>query len=81
VDWAHSYEQTRKRFERDLVAARDRGQTTYRFGRSGRLLDPSRLSLARIQELARREAAATVDRAINKHNEDVDRRERRRRAA
>lgn len=68
-DWRHSYEMSRQRFERDLAAARSRGQTTYQFGDTGRLLDPTRLSLTKVAALAREHAARTTDRAINKWNE------------
>jgi hypothetical protein len=60
---------SRQRFERDLAAARARGQTTYQFGDTGRLVDPTRLSPAKVAELARDHAARTTDRAINRWNE------------
>lgn len=68
-DWRHSYEMSRQRFERDLAAARARGQTSYQFGDTGRLVDPTRLSPAKVAELARDHAARTTDRAINRWNE------------
>lgn len=73
MDWSHAFEQTRRRLESDLQAAKDRGATTYRFGQRGVLIDPSRLTSERIRELARHEAARITDRAINQHNEQVER--------
>lgn len=76
MDWRHAYESTRIRLENDLKLARDRGMTTYRFGQRGRLVDPTRLSADKLRDLARREAAVITDRAINKHNEDIERQAR-----
>jgi hypothetical protein len=68
-DWRHSFEVSRQRFEREILAARLRGQTTYQFGDTGRLLDPTRLSRDKLAILAREHAARVTDRAINKWNE------------
>ena len=70
-DWCHAYGTTEARFRRDMDAARARGQTTYRFGSSGRLLDPTRLSERKREELIREAARATVQRSINQHNESI----------
>lgn len=68
-DWRHSFEMSRQRFEREILAARLRGQTTYQFGDTGRLLDPTRLRREKLTALAREHAARVTDRAIIKWNE------------
>ncbi len=68
TDWRHAYEQTRRRYERDVAAARARGQTTFQIG-SGRTFDPTRLSERQRERLVREAATSTTERAINQHNE------------
>lgn len=72
-DWRHSYAQTEARYQRDIEAARARGQTTYRFGSSGRLLDPTRMTADERAAQVRQAARDTTDRAINQWNEQVAR--------
>ena len=72
-DWRHAYAATEARYRRDIEAARARGQTTYRFGSSGRLLDPTRLSSDKREALIRQAARDTTDRAINQSNEQAAR--------
>lgn len=67
-DWRHSLAMTEARYRRDLEAARDRGQTTYQIGQSGRLFDPTRLSDRKREELIREAARTTIERSINQHN-------------
>lgn len=75
-DWRHAYRLTEDRFTRDIEAARARGQTTYRFGSSGELIDPTRLSADQRAAMVREAARRTTDRAINQHNEQLARKGR-----
>jgi len=72
-DWRHAYLSTEARYMRDIEAARARGQTTYRFGSSGRLLDPTRMSRDQRAASVRQAARDTTDRAINQWNEQTSR--------
>lgn len=72
-DWRHSYAMTEARYMRDMEAARLRGQTTLRFGSSGRLLDPTRMSAEERAFQVRQAARDTTDRAINQWNEQAAR--------
>lgn len=72
-DWRHSYAATEARYMRDIEAARARGQTAYRFGSSGRLLDPTRMSADKRATQVRQAARDTTDRAINQWNEQAAR--------
>jgi hypothetical protein len=75
MNWAHSYEHARKRVEADLLLARSRGMSEYRLSHS--TVNPQRLSSSHLAEVARREASYKTERAINIHNEQVERRARR----
>lgn len=75
LDWSHSYEHTRKRVEADLLLAQSRGMSEYRLSHT--TVNPMRLTASRLAEVARREASMKTERAINIHNEQVERRARR----
>ncbi len=75
MDWAHSYEHARRRVETDLRLARARGETVYRLSHT--IVNPMRLTWSGLAEAARREASMKIERAINIHNEQLERRARR----
>lgn len=57
-----------------LRAARSRGDSFFRFGDGGRLLNPSRMTDRQIEDAALRDAERIVNQAINSHNEKIERR-------
>lgn len=57
-----------------LRAARERGETFFRFGDAGSTCNPSRMSDRQIEDAARRDAERVVNRAIISHNEQAERR-------
>lgn len=73
MDWRHSYQETARRTAAALRDMRTRGVTSHRLVQGGAVVNPSRLSDGKIDELARRHAEAVVQQAINQHNESVDR--------
>lgn len=71
LDWGHSYEQTARGIETQLLAARAKGETFFRPGDSGVPVNPSKMTHRQIGELARRHAERVVQYAINQHNEQI----------
>lgn len=77
LDWGNSYRTTQRNTAAALRQARADGRVRYQFGDGGPstlgVVDPSRLSDRRIDELALRHAERVVQRAINSHNEQAER--------
>lgn len=76
-DWRRSYQEHQRSRVAQLRAFRERGETFYRFGDSGRTCDPSRMSDRQIADAALRDAERVVNMAIAQHNEQVERNRRR----
>lgn len=71
--WGRSYENHQRMKIEQLRAARARGETFFRFGVSGRVVDPSRMTDSAIERAAMRDAERVVNRAIIEYNEQAER--------
>lgn len=63
-DWRHSYSETVKRLEADLLTARYAGARSYQFGDQGRRINPQRLTLAECSAACREHATKILNRAV-----------------
>lgn len=74
--WGRSYEEHQRMKVAQLKAARERGETFFRFGDSGATCNPSRMNDRQIEDAAMRDAERVVNRAIISHNEQLERNRR-----